>query len=99
MTDNTPIGNSDWLAEYGIALKDEVTCDATGCRRVASLYTRVRCCGAVFMYCSDCMKNVYEVLMKTVAARAMVTCPSCHKQSSAVQWAEVPKELALDTTS
>ena len=97
--ENEPQGNIEWLETYGLLLEDKVSCDSDNCDNQALYWSKVSCCGAVFIACAPCMRQAGMVIKQQLMHNRMIECTGCGKKSSPVHWMSAPQRLALDTSN
>jgi len=103
--DNKPIGNSDWIIEYGlveldadgnqIPLTDRVECDYDQCGDGATFYYRHQCCNHVTLTC-DLHKNMTIThLVRAQERGEVMTCAFCKKHKIPTMLITRPQPLRL----
>lgn len=96
MNDETPIGNNDWLEEFGLKLEDRVSCDSDQCKNDAIFYSRTTCCKSVMLACTPCMVSAGKSLQVLIKKKTGVKCTNCNKIVPAIGWLSMPSRITLD---
>lgn len=88
-------GNSEWLAEFKLALKDEVPCEVGGCDDDAEWYMMYRCCNKVFLGCGGHCHMALRHLMSMAREGVIARCDWCGASMHAMSYMTRPHPLKL----
>lgn len=95
MDEGGPQGNSEWLKEYHLELRDFIACDSSDCTNEATMYTQVSCCGSVSFGCVPCMNKTIEMLNRLMITHHQILCDSCGARCAPGGWLTQPRNLSL----
>jgi len=99
VSDEKPIGNSEWLGEFNLLLEDRVNCDSAQCLNEAVFFSKTNCCESVMLACTPCMIEAGKSLELMIKRQDGIKCSNCNKVVPARGWLSIPNRLALDTTN
>lgn len=91
--EGAPVGDSEWLKSYDLALEDKVACDTKACPREGAVFNKVNCCGNVGIFCRPCMVVRIRSALDALKAGREVRCGNCNKVSSPSNWLTKPQEI------